>query len=163
GQPKGVLIEQSALIDHVFGLIHSAGLHHCHSYALFAALTADAGHAIVFAALFTGATLHVLSDDLLGDAPQLHHYLQQYPVDCITIVPSLWLSYAPETPLPLPRQVLLFGGESLPRSALLFLARHAFDGRVFNHYGPTETTIGKLIFPVDLRHPYDRVPIGRPF
>ncbi|ASZ12168.1 non-ribosomal peptide synthetase [Chitinophaga sp. MD30] len=163
GYPKGVMIEHLALTDHVYGMIESASLHTCNSFALFASLSADAGHSILFSSLIMGRTLHILSEELLLHKDRLVQYMQDNTIDCMKIVPSLWLSYAEEGVLPLPRKVIVFGGESFSLSVLEQLSAAGYRGLVFNHYGPTEATIGKCIHRVDLDHQYHTVPIGIPF
>ena len=66
----------------------------------------------------------------------------------------------------LPRQYLLTGGEPL-RWDLCSRIRGAGTCRHFNHYGPTETTIGSLMYgPIEPTDPAQAiaatVPIGRP-
>jgi amino acid adenylation domain-containing protein len=163
GQPKGVIIEHRALVDHLYGVIHSTGLQRCRSFALFASLVADAGHSILFAALITGAALHILSDEQLSDGDKIQTYLQQHAIDAIKIVPSLWLSYCEDNTMPLPRKLLLFGGETFSLKIIERLLAGGYTGDVFNHYGPTEATIGKCIHQVDLQKKYQQVPIGKPF
>jgi amino acid adenylation domain-containing protein/non-ribosomal peptide synthase protein (TIGR01720 family) len=163
GKPKGVLIEHQSLVDHVYGVIESAGLQQCRSFALFASLVADAGHSILFASFVTGSTIHILPDELLQDGEQIVNYLEANAIDGIKIVPSLWLSYSDGNHIPLPRKLLLFGGEAFSLNILERLRTLQYQGDVFNHYGPTETTIGKCIHKVDLQQAYQNVPIGVPF
>lgn len=58
-------------------------------------------------------------------------------------------------------QVLVVGGELLQGSALRWWRQYSPGTRIFNHYGPTETTIGCVVHEVleDLDGP---VPIGSP-
>src|SRR5262249_40749061 len=48
----------------------------------------------------------------------------------------------------LPRQALVLGGEALPVSLLERLQKLGGECKVYNHYGPTETTIGVLVNPL---------------
>ena len=163
GKPKGVVIEHNALTDHIHGVMESADLRSCRSFALFASLAADAGHAILFSSLISGGVLHILSTGLLLDAGGVGAYLKNNSIDCIKIVPSLWLSCIDETGIPLPGKVLIFGGEAFSGKILEILANSEYSGAIYNHYGPTETTIGKCIFKVDRQKTYSNVPIGSPF
>jgi non-ribosomal peptide synthetase component F len=61
---------------------------------LFSPLVFDAGHAILFTSLISGAVLHVLSEEQLLNGEQLANYIDKNAVDCIKIIPSLWLTYA---------------------------------------------------------------------
>ncbi|MGB8191171.1 MAG: amino acid adenylation domain-containing protein [Chitinophagaceae bacterium] len=163
GKPKGVLIAHQALVDHVFGVIESAELEGCVSFALFASLVADAGHSMLFSALVCGSAVHVLSDEVLTDGEKVVNYLRDNSIDAIKLVPSLWMAYADNDHIPLPRRMLMFGGESFQMNILELLSNAGYAGNVFNHYGPTEATIGKCIHKIDLERKYVNVPIGSPF
>ncbi|MEP6583183.1 MAG: amino acid adenylation domain-containing protein, partial [Ginsengibacter sp.] len=163
GRPKGVMIEHQALLDHCFGLIESAELKDCRSFALFAPLVFDAGHAIIFSSLLIGASLNVLSKQQIINGETLSIYLKSHPVDCIKIVPSVWLSYANSDNIVLANKVMIFGGEAFSINIIDHLKKLNYKGNVFNHYGPTEATIGKCIHKLDLQKSYSTVPIGKPF
>src|SRR6185312_14988855 len=69
----------------------------------------------------------------------------------------------------LPRVALVLGGEVLPPSLLSQLHALAAPCRIFNHYGPTEATIGALIHDLgtlpsaaESYSPPASVPLGRP-
>ncbi|MES2892717.1 MAG: condensation domain-containing protein, partial [Bacteroidota bacterium] len=159
--PKGVMIEHRALLDHCFGLVQAADLQNCKSFALFSPLVFDAGHAIIHTSFILGASLHVLSSHLLANGENLLYYFESETIDCLKIVPSLWLTYAAEAQVILAKKVMIFGGESFPVKLKSYLSGYA--GAVFNHYGPTEATIGKTIHRVNLNLEYGQIPIGRPF
>jgi amino acid adenylation domain-containing protein/non-ribosomal peptide synthase protein (TIGR01720 family)/FkbM family methyltransferase len=163
GRPKGVMIEHKALIDHCFGVIESAQLDKCKSFALFAPLVFDAGHSLIFSSLILGSNLHILSNKMLANGEALANYIKVNKIDCVKIVPSLWLTYAEDENFILASKVMIFGGEAFSRIIIDHLKQHNYSGLVFNHYGPTEATIGKTIHKVDLNYNYDSVPIGKPF
>ena len=163
GKPKGVMIEHQAVLDHCFGLIQTAKLDSCRSFALFSPLVFDAGHSVIFVSLFLGASLNVLSKDLIMDGEKLVEYLNENPVDFIKIVPSVWLSYINAGNKVLAKKVMLFGGESFTPKIKEHLITMDYKGIVYNHYGPTEATIGKCIHTVDLQRNYKTMPIGKPF
>ncbi len=163
GKPKGVMVEHQAIADHCFGLIEAAQLKNCTSFALFSPLVFDAGHSIIFTSLLTGAALNILSTDLIMDGEKLFSYLEKNPVDCIKIVPSVWLSYVNNDNVILADKIMIFGGETFSPKIQEHLGKLNYNGIVYNHYGPTEATIGKCIHKVDLHKKYKTVPIGKPF
>ncbi len=163
GKPKGVMVEHQAIADHCFGLIEAAQLKNCTSFALFSPLVFDAGHSIIFTSLFIGAALNILSKELIMDGEKLASYLEKNPVDCIKIVPSVWLSYINGDNIVLAKKVMIFGGETFSLKIQQHLVKLNYKGQVYNHYGPTEATIGKCIHKVDLEKAYKSVPIGKPF
>jgi len=163
GKPKGVMIEHRSLADHCFGVIESAGLKSCRSFALFSPLAFDAGHSIIHSAFLLGACLHVLPLDLIMNSENVKSYIDANAIDCIKIVPSLWLSYARLNQIIMPRKAIIFGGEAFRLNILNYLRNLDHCATIYNHYGPTEATIGKCIYKVDPAGAYQNVPIGRPF
>lgn len=163
GKPKGVMVEHQAVVDHCFGLVKVANLSNCTSFALFSPLVFDAGHSLIFTSIILGAALNILSRDLIMDGEKLVSYLEKNPVDCIKIVPSVWLSYINGDNKVLAKKVMIFGGETFSLKIQQHLVKLKYKGQVYNHYGPTEATIGKCIHKVDLEKAYKSVPIGKPF
>ena len=163
GRPKGVMIEHKALMDHCYGVIEAAGLEECTSFALFSPLVFDAGHSIIHSSFILGAALHVLSSEMIADGNKLSKYFDDNNIDCLKIVPSLWLSYALDDNIILAGKVMIFGGESFSPLIADKLKTCNYKGRVYNHYGPTEATIGKSIYPVNIEDVPQVVPIGKPF
>ena len=163
GNPKGVMVPHRGLMDHCFGLIERANLKDCKSFAITAPIVFDAGHSLIHIAIIQAATTHHLPDHVILDSDKFTAYLQHHKIDCLKIVPSLWLSHTEGGLIPLPKRKLIFGGENFPVSILSILRKSDFKGDVFNHYGPTEASIGKCIYKVDLNRTYSQVPIGRPF
>ncbi|AKP53836.1 non-ribosomal peptide synthetase [Cyclobacterium amurskyense] len=163
GNPKGVMVPHKGLMDHCFGLIESAKLKDCESYAITAPIVFDAGHSLIHTSIIQAATFHFISDTVLLDSERFTAYLTNQKIDCLKIVPSLWLSHTEGGFIPVPEKKLIFGGENFPLSILAFLNKIDFKGDVFNHYGPTEASIGKCIHQLDLSRKYNQVPIGKPF
>ncbi|MBD3629798.1 non-ribosomal peptide synthetase [Cyclobacterium sp.] len=163
GKPKGVMIEHRALLDHCFGIIEAAGFSKCRSFALMSPLVFDAGHSLLHSAFILGAGLHIISDEAVKNGNILASYFNNNEIDCVKVVPSLWLSYLRDHYLPLAKKVMLFGGEPFPLAIHKALHQAKYQGSVYNHYGPTEATIGKCIFKLDLAEKYEKIPIGRPF
>ncbi|HSF42111.1 MAG TPA: amino acid adenylation domain-containing protein, partial [Thermoanaerobaculia bacterium] len=167
GRPKGVMVEHRQLASYVSGVLARLELPEGARYATVSTFAADLGNTVVFAALTTGGTLHVLSSGEASDADRLAEALERHPVDCLKIVPShLAALLAAERPeRVLPRQLLVLGGEALSWALVDRLGELAPGCRVLNHYGPTETTVGVLTYPTwseDGARGAAGVPLGRP-
>jgi amino acid adenylation domain-containing protein/non-ribosomal peptide synthase protein (TIGR01720 family) len=164
GTPKGVLVSHQNIMDYLFGLSDKIRFETNTSYALMSTLSTDLGNTALFSALVSGATLHLFSKDFLKESFSIHEYFSKHRIDCIKIVPSYWRSlYMDSMPL-LPRNMIIFGGEALSHELIDDIQRVQPQLTIVNHYGPTETTIGKLIFLVDkTRSQYKQVPIGKGF
>jgi amino acid adenylation domain-containing protein/non-ribosomal peptide synthase protein (TIGR01720 family) len=164
GKPKGVLIDHDSLLDYVYGLNERTGISECETFGLMSTIATDLGNTVLFSSLAYGGTLHIFSKEIVSNVHQIHRYFDENRIDCIKIVPSHWKALSPETDAPLlPAKLLIFGGETLPKESVGRIANYG-DCRVVNHYGPTETTIGKLLYEVsDQLIDGTRIPIGRPF
>ncbi|RZM28004.1 MAG: amino acid adenylation domain-containing protein, partial [Pedobacter sp.] len=164
GAPKGVLVEHGQLVDYVFGLDVRTGISNCSSFALVSTTATDLGNTMLFSWLVFGGALHLFSKETVSDAEALYTYFSEHDIDCLKIVPSHWKALSPDYSLILPQQLLIFGGEALPVGIVESIRFSGSTCRVFNHYGPTETTIGKLLHEVDLEREYNQtIPIGTPF
>ena len=167
GRPKGVMVEHRQLASYVSAVLSRLELPEGACYGLVSTFAADLGNTVVFAALTTGGSLHVLSPAQASDADRMAEALELHPVACLKIVPShLAALLAAERPeRVLPRQLLVLGGEALPWTLVDRVRELAPGCRVLNHYGPTETTVGVLTYPT-WRGDGDRggpgVPLGRP-
>ncbi len=159
GRPKGVMVEHGALVDYSFGIREVTNITDCQHFGLVSTIAADLGNTILYTALFTGGTLHVFSAAELMDATAFF----RQPLDCIKIVPSHWKSLQLPDNIYLPSKCLIFGGEVLTADVLDLIRSAGAACQVYNHYGPTEATIGKLINRLDPGQLSAPVPLGRPF
>jgi amino acid adenylation domain-containing protein/non-ribosomal peptide synthase protein (TIGR01720 family) len=164
GTPKGVAIRHQGILDYVYGLAAKTPIHECSSFGLVSTIAADLGNTVLFSALITGGTLHILSEEAINDPQLMHAYFSNHQVDCLKIVPSHWQALSASGKWLLPERLLFFGGESLPASLIENIRISGSTCTIVNHYGPTETTIGKLLHQVQPDALYDSViPIGKPF
>ena len=165
GRPKGVEISHGNLVDYVYGLDARTGISKCRSFALVSTIATDLGNTVLYSSLLFGGTLHIFTRERVSHIEALHEYFKEHKIDCLKIVPSHWKALSPEDGMPLmPERLLIFGGENFPSQSVSRIRRYSTECRVFNHYGPTETTIGKLVYELGTEGYNGRiVPIGRPF
>ncbi|WP_430909740.1 non-ribosomal peptide synthetase, partial [Maribacter sp. 2-571] len=163
GRPKGVLIKHSNLSDYIHGLLSSLEINGPYSYGLMSTVSADLGNTVLFGSLLSGGTLHTFSKDALKDAYAMGSYFNQNTIDYIKIVPSHWSALESEYGPLLPESGIIFGGDILTPTLVDKIKNTNKAIKVINHYGPTETTIGKLLHKVDLNASYQNIPIGTPF
>ena len=164
GKPKGVMIEHRSLVDYYFGLNKNIQTDQCRSFALVSTIATDLGNTVIYAALLSGGTLHLFSKESVSNIEYLHQYFSEQKIDCLKIVPSHWKALCTEESLLMPEKLLVFGGEALQTELVEGVRLSGTTCRVINHYGPTETTIGKLLHEVKQANNYGRtIPIGKPF
>src|SRR5262249_11339469 len=117
-------------------------------------LAADLGNTAIFCALVSGGCVHVLDSETSGDPEVMVRWVRKSPIDVLKIVPSHLsaLLTGVQAHELLPRRALVLGGETLLPSLLERLRELAETSpikcHVYNHYGPTETTIGVLVNPL---------------
>ena len=159
GQPKGVPITHRALVDYSFGVQARTNMRDCVSFGLVSTISADLGNTIIYTSLLLGGTLHVFSSEDVMSGERM----TAADLDCIKIVPSHWKALQEEYRLFAPAKCLIFGGEALTADALLHIKQHNATCEVYNHYGPSEATIGKLINKLDIHAIPDHIALGAPF
>ena len=167
GRPKGVAVEHRQLFQYVQAILLRLDLPEGASFATVSTLSADLGYTAVFPALASGGCLHLIAADLATDPPRLAARFAAQPVDVLKITPShleaLLLSASGRDLLP--RQRLILGGERLTWELAERIGALSPTCEVFNHYGPTESTVGVCTYRVGSRfeaEPAGTVPIGRP-
>ncbi|WP_409488687.1 amino acid adenylation domain-containing protein [Pseudomonas promysalinigenes] len=146
GQPKGVLVSHGALASYVDGLLHRLDLAADASMALASTIAADLGHTVLFGALCSGRTLHVLPQALGLDPDAFAAYMAEQRIGVLKIVPSHLngLLQAANPAQVLPEHALIVGGEACSPALYQHVRALKPNCRFINHYGPSETTVGVL-------------------
>ncbi|MDR5852260.1 non-ribosomal peptide synthetase [Caballeronia sp. LZ003] len=144
GEPKGVIVTHRALGNYVQGMLSTLNIDGHASFAMVSTPAADLGHTVLFGALCSGRTLHLLAPELAFDPDRFARYMSEHCIGILKIVPShlsALLSAARPRDV-LPTQALIVGGEATSAALLERLRALQPVCRIFNHYGPTETTVG---------------------
>nr|AGS49884.1 long-chain-fatty-acid--CoA ligase [uncultured bacterium esnapd21] len=145
GVPKGVAVTHGSLANYVASVAQRLGWGGSGArYALLQAQVTDLGNTVVFTSLATGGELHVLDEAAVVDPEVVAGYLGEQRIDFVKVVPShlAALASAVGAERLLPGRSLVLGGEAASAAWVGELLGAAGDRKVFNHYGPTETTIG---------------------
>ncbi|MCU0533545.1 MAG: amino acid adenylation domain-containing protein [Hydrococcus sp. Prado102] len=166
GQPKGVAVEHRQVINYLNGILERLNLPVEASFATVSTFAADLGNTAIFSALCSGGCLHIIAEEKATDPVALADYVRHHQIDCLKIVPShlsALLTHSHPEQL-LPRQRLILGGEASKWELIEQIHKLAPNCQIFNHYGPTETTIGVLTNSIDFDRDtqYATVPLGRP-
>jgi len=158
GQPKGVMIRHESLIDYIYGVLERTNIRECRSFGLVSTIAADLGNTVIYASLTTGGELHLFPAAAVMNPAKM----ARVKLDCIKIVPSHWKALQEEGKVLTPGKCLIFGGEQLTRDVTEMIRLSDATCKVYNHYGPSETTVGKLLQPIDLSVPDYRISLGYP-
>ncbi|MFF5218525.1 amino acid adenylation domain-containing protein [Micromonospora sp. NPDC000442] len=147
GVPKGVAVTHGSLANYVISASARLGWSGAGTrYGLFQPQVTDLGNTVVFVSLMTGGQLHVLDEGAVVNPDAVADYLVTHRIDCVKAVPSHLMALSAGRGMDgiLPARSLVLGGEAAPAAWLgeLLAAAAEHGTKVFNHYGPTETTIG---------------------
>ncbi|WP_170133611.1 type I polyketide synthase [Undibacterium pigrum] len=147
GKPKLVAVPHRAVEHYLDAIIAAFDLQPGLRYAVISTFAADLGLTTVLPALFHGGCLSIISNALARDADGYAALMQQTPVDVLKIVPSHLeaLLAAQDKATVLPLTHLILGGETASVRLLQELGKLQPVCAIFNHFGPTEATIGVMV------------------
>ncbi len=156
GVPKGVMIEEHSLLNHLDTLFEHYGCHLGEKVPLMTSHCFDFSIPIVFSPYF-GMTLL-----LFPDALAVVDYLERERLEYLRFTPSHFMAAADSLKRTAYGKVdkVIFGGEALTE-AMCDRVREVCGSqvRIYNEYGPTETTVYTTFIEIPKGHP---VSIGRP-
>jgi amino acid adenylation domain-containing protein len=159
GRPKGTLLEHRGAANFAQAHLKRIGLRPDDAMLQFASFSFDASVAEIFTAFAAGARVVLGSREALFSAADLVTLIRDENVTAALLSPSVLKLLSPEQTPSL--RIVISAGEACSRDVA---ERWAAPGRrLFNGYGPTESTCGPLIYEVtQLPENVSTVPIGRP-
>jgi len=169
GTPKGVELSHESL-KHEFDLCKATyGLGQSDVVLQQSAYSFDLSVTQIFIALTVGAELRVVSHELRSDARSIVNCIKNAGVTATYATPTeykAWLRHSNQDILrSSPWRLSLTAGEAVTEPLLqLFRELDCPQLRLFNVYGPTETTCGSTKMELEYHQPnfYDgRIPVGR--
>ncbi|MFI0487358.1 amino acid adenylation domain-containing protein [Actinomadura sp. 9N215] len=167
GTPKAVTVTHGGLAAYIHNVGDRLNLRGAARYAIAQQLTVDFGNTLLYAALSSGGTVHLLPTPLTLHGPRLAGYLKHQDIDFFKITPSqlsALLAGVDDPVALLPRSALILGGEATPAELADTMEALAREAKIelHNHYGPTETSVGVTTHRVGEGRPGARLPIGTP-
>ncbi|KZN34706.1 hypothetical protein N480_20705 [Pseudoalteromonas luteoviolacea S2607] len=144
GTPKGVCIGQQQLSAYCHASSEALNLTAQQNFALTATVAADLGYTCLFNALYLGKQLCIANEQQSMDSAAFTAFLQRHQIDCIKIVPSHLQALCDLKALPYFPQKIILGGEACPNTFLRSLQQWAPQSEIYNHYGPSEATVGVM-------------------
>ncbi|MFM9500381.1 non-ribosomal peptide synthetase, partial [Streptomyces galilaeus] len=141
GRPKGVVVTHGGLVNYVSSVPARIGFGSPQGrFAVLQGQATDLGNTTVFASLVGGGELHFLDEEAVTDPAAVRGYLTGHGIDCLKAVPSHVAALGADAVESV--ESLVLGGEAAPTGLVRELLGSGEGRSVFNHYGPTETTIG---------------------
>ncbi|AWZ16328.1 non-ribosomal peptide synthetase/MFS transporter [Streptomyces sp. ICC1] len=163
GTPKGVAVQHRQILNYLAGAGERLRIEPGASFGLLQSLAFDFSMTMLYLALTTGGRVHLLPRRIAG--VELAAEIERAGIDHLKMTPSHLAALTADAPIEqlLPRRTLVLGGEA---STWSWAAGIAALGRcaVFNHYGPTEATVGITVHEVtaDGLNAPGNTPIGTP-
>jgi amino acid adenylation domain-containing protein len=164
GRPKGVVLTHHGIGNRMLGMRDQMGFTADDIVLHKSTINADPAMWEILVPLFCGARTVLARPRLGTDPAYLHDVLARHQVTACEFIPSLLrpvLARPGFGEAARSVRVILSAGEVLPPRLATQLLRALPKARLFNCYGPTETTLDITTQPVSLPVP-DPVPIGSP-
>jgi amino acid adenylation domain-containing protein len=167
GTPKAVLVGHGQLAAYLDGVAERLALVGAVDSVALGTLGTDLGNTALFLPLMSGGRLRIVDPCTAADAQQLGELLAAESYDLLKMTPShleAVIAVAEDPAALMPHQALVLGGEPLAWGAYNVMETLLGDCRLYNHYGPSETTVGVLCGQVTdnaLATLSSTVPLGR--
>ncbi|MCB0746874.1 MAG: amino acid adenylation domain-containing protein [Ignavibacteriae bacterium] len=155
GIPKGVMLTHRGLINLVQNQTKIFSIDKESKVLQLASLSFDASVSEIFTALVNGATLHLVSQDVLLSGSSIINEINERKISVATIPPSL-LAVIPSNQLT-SLKTLVSAGELCTKE----IVNKWSNGRKFiNAYGPTEVTVCATTYDIKTEKVDEVIPIG---
>ncbi|WP_109480692.1 non-ribosomal peptide synthetase [Paraburkholderia sp. C35] len=169
GTPKAVVVEHGPLAAHCDAVIAAYPMTDADRVLHFASVNFDLAHEYWLAPLVAGASIAITPPGTV--APDAACALVKQERVTIAAFPPAYLrefaQAARRESVPAALRVLAFGGEAMPGDVFAEIRQTFNNVRLINGYGPTETVISPMLWPLDPHATWNdtscaSLPIGRP-
>ena len=182
GKPKGVMVEHGSVVNLIVGQIEAYKIDERDRVLQFYSVSFDPAMWMICAALFSGASLYLINENLLADNYKFNSFFRDNGITFTSLVPSFleWLNFDDvnlgevnsddvnldevnsdgvnfDKANSLIR--LVAGGEVCSTGLAKRLSEKL---ELYNAYGPTEATVVSTLYRVDPENIGQSIPIGKP-
>ncbi len=158
GRPKGVVVPHAAVTNFLMAMRHALPVSAADRVLALTTLSFDIAVLELLLPLSLGATTCLVDRDTARDPVALAAAVDRFGITVMQATPSTWRLLLDSVWTGRPSLLALSGGEPLPTDVATRL--RASVGRLWNMFGPTETTVWSTVHEVG---PTDvAIPIGRP-
>ena len=158
GQPKGVMIQQSSLVNFLASMAREPGLTEADTLLAVTNLSFDISALEIYLPLIVGARVVLASCEVAADGIRLAKLILDCGATVMQATPASWRMLLASGWLGNQQLKILCGGDSLSNDLAGQLV--SCCASLWNMYGPTETTIWSAVQKVTLS--VERIAIGRP-
>ena len=161
GTPKGVEVTREGLFNFIEGISSIIDFSHKKRIACLTTVSFDIFFLESIMALYKGLTVILANEDEQRNPKLMAQLIRDNAVDMVQMTPSrmqLLLNHDKELSCLENVKEIMIGGEPFPIS-LLHTLQEKTTAKIYNMYGPTETTIWSTVSELTCK---DRIDIGRP-
>ncbi|KJH86927.1 peptide synthase, partial [Pseudomonas fluorescens] len=159
GKPKGVMVRHDALGNFITSMIAQPGLAASDRMLSLTTFSFDIFGLEIYGPLCAGASIVLTGQHVHQDPQAVLALIEQHDVSVLQATPSSWrMLLDHERASVLAGRTFLCGGEALPQELAQRLL--ALSPKLWNLYGPTETTIWSAVHPLSPGR--DRPFLGQP-
>ncbi|WP_426811136.1 amino acid adenylation domain-containing protein [Pseudomonas sp. WOUb67] len=152
GRPKGVEVRHQALVNFLASMAVEPGIDARDRVLALTSLSFDIAGLELYLPLLAGASVVLIGERQNKDPSALQAVIERHAITTIQATPSTWRMLLQALPAQTLRGCkVISGGEALPVDLAEQLL--ALCGRIWNLYGPTETTIWSAAYCLDNEHP----------
>lgn len=169
GNPKGVIVRHGALVNYNEWFINAWNEEAEISGVLTSSPAFDGVFTVIYGCLLNGGTLHLMTSEHSKDPEFFINYLLDNQISFIKGTPAfcelVFLNEKSAHLLNSSALKLVISGGDKPNINYATKIVNNSKVRLFNHYGPTETTIGSCVYEVkkDRLNQFERhLSIGKP-
>ncbi len=146
GMPKGVMIEHQSLMNYLCWGSSYYLKEQAPNFGLFTALSFDLTVTSLFLPLLNGGRLEVFDAD--KDISQVLLDYMNSDISCIKLTPA-HINYIDGLDIKSSNiEVAIVGGDTLHKDHIDILRRINPSIKIYNEYGPTESTVGAIVYDV---------------
>ena len=146
GRPKGVMISQGNFWNYInFSLHHYRQGNQAFNFPFFTSLSFDLTQTSIFLSLLSGGTLFIEQGENLIET--FEDISANAAINSIKMTPShiRLLEGLRSTSI----ELAILGGEALEKKHMEALKQYQPDIVVYNEYGPTEATVGSVVYKIE--------------
>jgi amino acid adenylation domain-containing protein len=158
GKPKGVQVPRGALVNFLWSVRERLNFSFRDRLLAVTTISFDIAGLEIWLPLLSGARVIVASREAAMDGWQLKALLERHEITFMQATPATWWLLMDCGWSGKADMVAICGGEALPRELAERLESRV--SRLWNFYGPTETTIWSTAYEV--KNNSGPVPVGRP-
>ncbi|MEO6678178.1 MAG: amino acid adenylation domain-containing protein, partial [Pseudomonas sp.] len=152
GKPKGVMVRHAALCNFVESMVDQPGLNAQDRMLSLTTFSFDIFGLEIYGPLLAGARVVLTGKDVHQDPQAVLELIERHGVTVLQATPSTWRMLRDhEQASILAGRAFLCGGEALPQE--LAERMLVLSPKVWNLYGPTETTIWSALHPLTRENP----------